>query len=333
MSSEKNNKFTLEYLNKNVYSKFKKKIKTLTLQVEFGTLLNLLKDKKALRTFILREMHGIYALFYENKDDFLTKGDNYIVFPKKSNETLEINEFFLKNINSNHIYINNYVFKINLIYEEEWEKYRKIIYRFEIQNKDKQTKKNIPKNQNEYINDNLHNSNNFADLIFSYYLDINDYSTILINEIYYNLGENEINRVWDILNIHCEKVKNFISKNLNIYLCFESILINRGITQTFNYIMSRKLFYNERFEVKEIQKYKDEINIYVDIKDRIYPNSFFQCRCHILRLSEISCFISTSALIDVKHFSFSKRFMTLKAGIILVLKKLKQKIESELIEN
>ena len=69
MSSEKNNKFTLEYLNKNVYSKFKKKIKTLTLQVEFGTLLNLLKDKKALRTFILREMHGIYALFYENKDD------------------------------------------------------------------------------------------------------------------------------------------------------------------------------------------------------------------------------------------------------------------------
>ena len=212
MSSEKKNEFTLEYLNKNVYSKFKKKIKTLTLQVEFDTLLNLLKDKKAMRTLILREMHGIYALFCENKDDFLTKGDNYVVFPKKSNETLEINEFFLKNINSNHIYINNYVFKINLIYEEEWEKYRKIIYRFEIQNKDKQTKKNIPKNQNEYINNNLHNSNNFVDLILSYYSDINNYSTFLINEVSYNLGENEINRVCDILNIHFEKVKNFISK-------------------------------------------------------------------------------------------------------------------------
>ena len=45
MSSEKKNEFTLEYLNKNVYSKFKKKIKTLTLQVEFDTLLNLLRKQ------------------------------------------------------------------------------------------------------------------------------------------------------------------------------------------------------------------------------------------------------------------------------------------------
>ena len=164
-------------------------------------------------------------------------------------------------------------------------------------------------------------------------MDINNSSTILINEIYYNLGENEINRICDVLNIYYEKGKNFISKNLNIYLCSESILINRSMKQTFNYIISRKLFYHKKFEIKEIQKYKEEINIFVDVKDQIYPDSYFQCRCHILKLSDISCFVSVIALIDVKHFSFSKRFLILKAAIIIVLKKLKKKIESELIEN
>jgi hypothetical protein len=169
--------------------------------------------------------------------------------------------------------------------------------------------------------------------VFSFYSDINNSSTVLINEIYYNLGENEINRVCDILNIYYEKGKNFISKNLNIYLCCESTLINRSITQVFNYIMSRKLIYHKKFEIKDIQKFKEEINIYVDVKDQIYPDSYFQCRCHILKLSDISCFVSVIALIDVKHFSFSKRFITLKAAIIIVLKKLKQKIESEVIKD
>ena len=110
-------------------------------------------------------------------------------------------------------------------------------------------------------------------------------------------------------------------------------VINRSITQVFNYIMSRKLIYHKKFEIKDIQKFKEEINIYVDVKDQIYPDSYFQCRCHILKLSEISCFVSVIALIDVKHFSFSKRFITLKAAIIIVLKKLKQKIESEVIKD
>ena len=188
------------------------------------------------------------------------------------------------------------------------------------------------KNKNYNINNNLEDYN-FVDSIFTFYLDINNSSTILINEIYYNLGENEINRICDVLNIYYEKGKNFISKNLNIYLCSESILINRSMKQTFNYIISRKLFYHKKFEIKEIQKYKEEINIFVDIKDQIYPDSYFQCRCHILKLSDISCFVSVIALIDVKHFSFSKRFLILKAAIIIVLKKLKKKIESELIEN
>jgi hypothetical protein len=192
-------------------------------------------------------------------------------------------------------------------------------------------KKNIDV-KNEIINNNNEDMY-FVDSVFSFYLDINNSSTILINELYYNLEENDISRFCDILNVYYEKANNFINKNLNMYLCTESTLINRSMTQTFNYIISRKLLYHKKFEIKEIQKYKDEVNIFVDIKDQIYPDSYFQCRCHILKLSEISCFVSVIALIDVKHFSFSKRFLTLKSAIIIVLKKLKKKIESELIEN
>ena len=329
--SEKECESKFEYLKKNVYNKLKRKIITITLQAEFNTLMNLLKDSKAMRTFFVREMHGICAVYNNGPNDYTIKGGFFLIFPKKRDENLDINEFLLNNFNSNKIYVNNYVYKGNLIYNEEWVKFKKTIFRFEIQNKDKQTNKNIQKDKIENIN-NLENSN-FVDLIFSLHFDINTSSTILINELYYNVGENEINRFCDILNIYLEKGNNFISKNLNIYLCCESILINRSITQVFNYIMSRKLIYHKKFEIKEIQKFKNEINIYVDIKDQIYPDSYFQCRCHILKLSDISCFVSVIALIDVKHFSFSKRFITLKAAIIIVLKKLRKKIESEIIEN
>ena len=331
--SEKDSQFTLEFLKNNIYHKLKRKILTITLQAESNTLMNLLKDKKAMRAFLVREMHGICAVHGEKENELPNKNKFFWIFPKKKNENLEINEFLQNNFKSNHIYINNYVYTIQLIYNEEWEKYKKIIFRFEIQNKDKKVNKNLPSDEIENINNNNLEDSKFVDSVFSFYSDINNSSTVLINEIYYNLGEIEINRVCDILNIYYEKGKNFISKNLNIYLCCESTLINRSITHVFNYIMSRKLIYHKKFEIKDIQKFKEEINIYVDVKDQIYPDSYFQCRCHILKLSDISCFVSVIALIDVKHFSFSKRFITLKAAIIIVLKKLKQKIESEVIKD
>ena len=327
--SEKDCQFTLEFL-KNVYYKLKRKMITVTLQSEFSTFMNLIKDGKAMRAFMVREMHGICAVYSKEKKDCVLKGELFFIFPKKKNENLDINEFLQSNLKSNHIFVNNYVYRGKLIYNEEWEKYKKIIFRFVIENTDKQINKNLTNYKVENINI---EETNFVDIIFSFHLDINNSSTILINELYYNVGENEINRFCDVLNIYHEKGKNFISKNLNIYLCCESILINRSMTQIFNYIMSRKLIYHKKFEIKDIQKFKDEINIFVDIKDQIYPDSYFQCRCHILKLSDISCFLSCIALIDVKHFSFSKRFITLKAAIIIVLKKLKQKIESEIFED
>ena len=326
--ADKDFQFNFEILKKNIYPKLKRKIITVNLQVEFDTLMNLLKDKKTLRTFLVREMHGICAFLGRTQKEYSLKRELFYIIPKKKDDILEINEFFQNNFRSNHIFVNNYVYKEKLIYNEEWEKYKKVIFRFIIQNKDKQVNNNLP---NEKINDNNLEELNFVDLICSFYIDINNSSTIVINEMYYNLAENEINRFCDVISVFYEKAKNFISKNFNSYLCSESILINRSIMQIFNFIMSRKLIHHKNFVIKDIQKYKEEINIYVDIKDQIYPDSYFQCRCHILKLSDISCFVSVIALIDVKHFSFSKRFITLKAAIILVLKKIKQKIESEVI--
>ena len=326
--ADKDFQFNFEILKKNIYPKLKRKIITVNLQVEFDTLMNLLKDKKTLRTFLVREMHGICAFLGRTQKEYSLKRELFYIIPKKKDDILEINEFFQNNFRSNHIFVNNYVYKEKLIYNEEWEKYKKVIFRFIIQNKDKQVNNNLP---NEKINDNNLEELNFVDLICSFYIDINNSSTIVINEMYYNLAENEINRFCDVISVFYEKAKNFISKNFNSYLCSESILINRSIMQIFNFIMSRKLIHHKNFVIKDIQKYKEEMNIYVDIKDQIYPDSYFQCRCHILKLSDISCFVSVIALIDVKHFSFSKRFITLKAAIILVLKKIKQKIESEVI--
>ena len=327
-----NKEFTLEFLNENIYHKLKRKIITLTLQAEFNTFMSLIKDSKTMRAFFVREMHGMCAVYGANQKEYCLKGDFFLILPKKKDQNLEIN--FQNNFKSNHIFVNNYVYKGKVIYNDEWEKYKKIIFRFEIQNKDKQSNKYLMKDKIENINNNSDLGEvHFVDSLFSFYFDINNSCTILINELYYNLGEFEISRLCDLLSIYYEKGKNFISKNLNIYLCTESILINRSMTQIFNYIMSRKLFHHKKFEIKDIQKFKDEINIFVDVNDQIYPDSYFQCRCHILKLSDISCFVSVIALIDVKHFSFCKRFITLKAAIIVVLKKLKQKIESELIED
>ena len=216
-----------------------------------------------------------------------------------------------------------------------------MLFRFLILNNNKQNSKNNKKtssneaiNLKNVINDKYNiNESNFIDIVLSFYLDINNNSTVLINEFYYDLKENIFLRFYDIAIIFFEKVNKFIEKNFKIYLCNESILINRSMIQIFNYIMSCKIIQHKRFIIKDIQKYENELNIYVDIQDKIYPDSFYRTRFHILKLSEISCFINIISLIDIKYFSLKTRFITLKAAIIYILKAIKKKVEKEIIEN
>jgi hypothetical protein len=286
-----------------------------------------LKDQKTKRAFFVREMHGISSIFNHDKDE----NKFFLIFPKKKGVNLEIKDFMINNLNSNNILTDLFLLKGELLFSKEWESYKKFVTRYISITKENFNNKdsiNIYSNKENIIN----NNSNFLDNIISFYIDVKDNSTVIINEIIYDLNESISSRFYDISVIFFNKLKKYFEKNFKIYICNESILINRNILQTFKFIMSRKIFYNKRFEIKDIQKFEDEINIYVDIRDKAFPDSVYQSRCHLLKLSDVSCFVSIILLIDVKYFSLNKRFNTLKAGIIVVLKLLKKNIEKELIQ-
>ena len=314
----------LNYSENKANNKLKRKLLTCVINAEFNVISNFLKDPKTNKAFFLREMHGIAAIFDGDNDD----SKYFLIFPKQKGVNLEIKDFMINNLNSNNILKDLYLLKGELLFSKEWESYKKFVSRYI-----PITKENFNNKNSININSNIINNNsNFLDHIISYYIDIKDNSTVIISEIIYDLHESIFTRFYDISAIFFNKLKKYFEKNFKIYMCNESILINRNILQTFKFIMSRKIFYNKRFEIKDIQKFEDEINIYVDIRDKTFPDSVYQSRCHILKLSDVSCFVSIISLIDVKYFSLNKRFNTLKAAIIVVLKLLKQNIEKELIQ-
>ena len=297
------------------------------INAEFNVIGNFLKDQKTKRAFFVREMHGISSVFNHDKDE----NNFFLIFPKKKGVNLEIKDFMINNLNSNNILTDLFLLKGELLFSKEWESYKKFVTRYISITKENFNNKdsiNIYSNKENIIN----NNSNFLDNIISFYIDVKDNSTVIINEIIYDLNESISSRFYDISVIFFNKLKKYFEKNFKIYICNESILINRNILQTFKFIMSRKIFYNKRFEIKDIQKFEDEINIYVDIRDKAFPDSVYQSRCHLLKLSDVSCFVSIILLIDVKYFSLNKRFNTLKAAIIVVLKLLKKNIEKELIQ-
>ena len=312
--------------NDDIYSHLKRKILSIKLQVEFNMIINFLKNTETLRVFYLREMHGIAQATHSKSTKFNENFESFYIFPKIKGEKLEIKDFTVNNINSKKFLTNNYLYKIKLLYIEGWENYRKVLFRFKfLNNIDDNKKYEIIIKDNAYLE-----SSDFIDLYMYLYLDISDNSTVIVNEFFYDLNENDFLRFYEVEEIYYKKLKIFIEKNFKIYICNESILINRSMIQIFNYILSLKAFHHDRFKIKDIQQFNDEINIYIDIKDKTYPNSVYQTRCHILKLSDISCFISIITLIDI-HFFNLKRFTTLKEAIIYVLKLLKNKIEKEII--
>ena len=307
--------------------KLKRKLLTCVINAEFNVIGNFLKDQKTKRAFFVREMHGLSSVFNHEKDE----NKFFLIFPKKKGVNLEIKDFMINNLNSNNILKDLFLLKGEMLFSKEWEGYKKFVSRYISITKENFNNKdsiNIYSNKENIIN----NNSNYLDNIISFYIDVKDNSTVIINEIIYDLNESISSRFYDISVIFFNKLKKYFEKNFKIYICNESILINRNILQTFKFIMSRKIFYNKRFEIKDIQKFEDEINIYVDIRDKTFPDSVYQSRCHLLKLSDVSCFVSIILLIDVKYFSLNKRFNTLRAAIIVVLKLLKKNIEKELIQ-
>ena len=61
--AEKDSQFTLEFLKKNVYYKLKRKIQAITFQVEFDTLMNLLRYKIYANFFFQRNAWNLCRLW------------------------------------------------------------------------------------------------------------------------------------------------------------------------------------------------------------------------------------------------------------------------------
>ena len=268
----------LSTFEKNIYYQVKKKIFSIVLNAEYNMIMNFIKDINTLKTFFVREMHGISVAYNEN--DPTNLNEFILILSKRKDEILKLNDFFLQNIESKKVYINNYIYKVKLIDREEWENHKNVIFRFEMLNKIND-KESLNRNKIKIKNKSFLNSKNFIDVIISFYSDINNNNTVLINEIYYDLDEIIFQRFYDITTIFYEKVQHFINKNFKAYLCNESILINRSILQLYNYIISRKFFYDKRFVIKDIQKFPNEINIFIVIQDNDYPESVYQMRYHI----------------------------------------------------
>ena len=113
---QKEDESLLKILEKNVYNKLKKKLLPIVLHCEYQMLTNFLKDINAIKTFYLRELHGIARIFKNNKNlDNNNNHEYYLLFPKNKGEALNINDYMTTSMDSKN-YINNYVYKINLNY-------------------------------------------------------------------------------------------------------------------------------------------------------------------------------------------------------------------------
>ena len=176
--TQKEDESLIKTLERNVYNKLKRKLLPIVLHCEYQMFKNFLKDIKAIKTFYIRELHGIFRISTKNKNpDNNNNLEFYLFFPKNKGEALQINDYIATSMDSKNIYINNYVYKINFIYKDEWENHKKLLIRYYIQNKDKQIdKKNLIDEFNKdniIINDNSNlNISNFIDLVLSIYVDI-----------------------------------------------------------------------------------------------------------------------------------------------------------------
>lgn len=317
-----------EYLKNNIYNKGRRKILVYQISAEFNMVCNFLLKRNFLRTFCIREMHGLLMISKHssifNQDLLVSSSEDdnsspyfFVIFPKKSGDFLEMSDFMNSNTMSRGLFTKNYIYKLKHIYQEKWEGYIKIIERF------------IKQENNNIIS----NFKNYVDSVVSFYKNTLDNSLVLIDEIYSDLPDKDVNRFTEISNFLFEKLKIFIQKNLDTNLCSESILINRSFKQTYNYIIGCKMFNNKRFLVKQTNINDDLIELLLEIKDQIFPDSSYLSKCRIYKLSDISCLMSITHMTKVEYFNLHERFHSLKEGTIYALQVLKKSIENESIDD
>ena len=296
-----------EFLKKNTYNKMKRKLNVFQIKAEYNVIYHFLINPNIVKTFIQKEMNNIvFQTSFTNQkiDNEINKNDDYNTFIIYDNE---------KNGK-------NFFFKVKSIFKENYYNHSIIILRFikeETDNNNNNLSKNIPEK--------------IVDIVISFYTDINDNSTILINELYTNLSDSLFIKFNQIVHLFYEKMTKFMKEKMNKFLCFESILISKNMQNIFNYLYSCKIFHNEKFQITKIQKDKEDMEISCEIGS-LFPVNICETKLFIRSLSNNSCLVEIVNWMNISDFTTQGKLLNIKSIISLFLKILRYRINSEGID-
>ena len=294
-------------MEEDIYSFFQKKehdnLKTnlllFQLKVEYNIISDFLFNSNIMKSFFSREMGKICETLFQTKDtkdkNTNIKDDfNYLILPT-NDETKEI-------------------FKTKCLCKKQFLNHSLLILRF-IKVEDSKNDNNVNSN-----------SNCFIDMVISFYIDISNNSTVIINELYSNLSDSLFIKFNSVVHLFYKKLNVFIREKMNKFYCFESILIPKNINYIFNYLSSCKIFHNEKFKIQKIQRVNNDIDISCQIActEKVHESKL------LLRyLSDNNCIVEIAGWIKIEDFTTQEKLLNLKSIISVFLKKLRCQIKKE----
>ena len=299
-----------ELLKENIYNKMKKKLFIFPIKVEYSIISNFLLNPNILRTFFKKEMNNIF-LFKKNpsvKNERSINNSNNDIYQEEG-----YNEFILLNNNIR----GNDVFKVKSIYNKHCLNHSILILRFI----------KVEPSNNKDINKNPR-FKQILDSVISFYTDINDNSTVLINELYSNLPDSLLEKFIEIVHCFYKNLLKFVKEKMNKFVCFESILIPNNMETIFNYLNSCKIFHNGKIKIEKIQKFKGKIEISADISS-LFPVNICETKLFIKNISNNDCLLVILNWMKISDFYIQGKLLNIKSIISMFLKKLRCRIKNE----
>ena len=303
-----------EFLKNNVYNKMKSKLLLFPIKVEFNIISDFLFNGKIIKAFFQKESNNnIFQTSYISKKPSEDKDDNNNLTDK--NKDNSYNEFIIPGNNKNE---SNDKFKVKCIYNNHCLNHSILILRFI---KDKISNNyDIEKNHSEIAQ--------FIDIVISFYIDINDNSTVLINELYSNLLDSLFLKFLKIVDLFYQKLEIFVREKMNKFYNFESILIDNNMKTIFNYLYACKIFDNENFKIQKIRKQNQDMEITCEIGS-FFPVSVCETKLFIRSLSNQLCLVEIVNWINTSDFNTQGKLLNIKSIISVFLKTLRSKINNE----
>ena len=304
---------TYEFLKNNIYNKEKKKLLVYPIKAEYQTVSNFLLNPKVLMNFFKKELNNIIVQtpFLNIEDKKRSTNNQYI--------EKDYNIFIIPNNNPN---TKNDFFKVKKIFHRHYINHSMLILRF---TKEEAIDIN---NYNKKDDFNFTSTKQILDNVISFYIDITDNSTLLINEIYSNLDEPLFTNFINVIHLFHQKLNKFIQDKINHFFCSESILISKKMEEIFNYLYSCKIFHDEKFQIKKIENFKGRIAIYCIIGS-LFPVNSCEAKLCILSLSDSLCLVGIETLMNPSGFNEQEKLLNIKTIFSVFLKKLKLRINAE----